>query len=96
MNEDNSNSKLASPSASSGEAAAVLATDPLHQAAVLVVDDSRTMRLALIRALNALGFREDPGILKRSRLTWKELARSTACAPPSSSPTPCSMPTPRD
>ena len=33
------------------------ATNPLHQAAVLVVDDSRTMRLALIRALNALGFR---------------------------------------
>lgn len=30
---------------------------PLHQAAVLVVDDSRTMRLALIRALNQLGFR---------------------------------------
>jgi two-component system, sensor histidine kinase and response regulator len=33
------------------------AGNPLHQAAVLVVDDSRTMRLALIRALNALGFR---------------------------------------
>src|SRR5262245_26745114 len=28
----------------------------LQGAAVLVVDDSRTMRLALIRALNALGF----------------------------------------
>ena len=32
-------------------------TASLQQAAVLVVDDSRTMRLALIRALNALGFR---------------------------------------
>lgn len=32
-------------------------TSALHQAAVLVVDDSRTMRLALIRALNTLGFR---------------------------------------
>jgi serine phosphatase RsbU (regulator of sigma subunit) len=29
----------------------------LHDAAVLVVDDSRTMRLGLIRALNNLGFR---------------------------------------
>jgi len=33
------------------------AADPLQQAAVLVVDDSRTMRLGLIRALNTLGFR---------------------------------------
>lgn len=39
------------------EVADTLATSPLQQAAVLVVDDSRTMRLALIRALNALGFR---------------------------------------
>ena len=30
--------------------------NPLQQASVLVVDDSRTMRLALIRALNSLGF----------------------------------------
>jgi class 3 adenylate cyclase len=30
---------------------------PLHEASVLVVDDSRTMRLALIRSLNGLGFR---------------------------------------
>jgi len=30
--------------------------NPPHAAAVLVVDDSRTMRLALIRALNNLGF----------------------------------------
>ena len=57
MNEDNPNSKLTSPSAPSEESAAAPAANPLHQAAVLVVDDSRTMRLALIRALNALGFR---------------------------------------
>jgi CheY-like chemotaxis protein len=31
--------------------------NPLREAAVLVVDDSRTMRLGLIRALNNLGFR---------------------------------------
>lgn len=36
---------------------APLNPDSLHRAAVLVVDDSRTMRLALIRALNNLGFR---------------------------------------
>jgi two-component system, sensor histidine kinase and response regulator len=38
-------------------AAAALDTALLQQAAVLVADDSRTMRLALIRALNNLGFR---------------------------------------
>jgi two-component system sensor histidine kinase/response regulator len=53
MNEENLNPKLAAPANS----AAVLATGSLQLAAVLVVDDSRTMRLALIRALNTLGFR---------------------------------------
>jgi two-component system sensor histidine kinase/response regulator len=57
MNEEHPNPKLTSPSALSDPSAAASATNPLHQAAVLVVDDSRTMRLALIRALNALGFR---------------------------------------
>jgi len=38
------------------ESAAASGTASIHQAAVLVVDDSRTMRLALIRALNHLGF----------------------------------------
>ncbi|MBX3734922.1 MAG: response regulator [Verrucomicrobiae bacterium] len=41
----------------SGTAADDVSTSALHRAAVLVVDDSRTMRLALIRALNAIGFR---------------------------------------
>jgi len=53
MNEENPNSKLTPPE----DSAAVLATGPLQLAAVLVVDDSRTMRLGLIRALNTLGFR---------------------------------------
>ena len=53
MNEENPNPKLPTPE----DSAAVLAAGPLQLAAVLVVDDSRTMRLALIRALNALGFR---------------------------------------
>ena len=44
----------ATPSAE--ELGAPLDTATLQRAAVLVVDDSRTMRLALIRALNALGF----------------------------------------
>jgi len=39
------------------DAPATPVANPLLQAAVLVVDDSRTMRLALIRALNQLGFR---------------------------------------
>ena len=38
------------------EPGATLNTSVLQRASVLVVDDSRTMRLALIRALNALGF----------------------------------------
>lgn len=40
-----------------GRGAPATEPDSLHQAAVLVVDDSRTMRLALMRALNQLGFR---------------------------------------
>ena len=36
--------------------ASTTSTNTLEQASVLVVDDSRTMRLALIRALNSLGF----------------------------------------
>jgi two-component system sensor histidine kinase/response regulator len=53
MNEENPNPKRATPE----DSAAVLAAGLLQRAAVLVVDDSRTMRLGLIRALNALGFR---------------------------------------
>jgi len=55
MNEEDPHPKPAIGSAAAPNAA--LATNPLQQAAVLVVDDSRTMRLALIRALNNLGFR---------------------------------------
>ena len=55
MNQDNPNPN---PATGSAEAPSVApASNPLHQATVLVVDDSRTMRLALIRALNSLGFR---------------------------------------
>lgn len=43
--------------ATASDAPATPVANPLLQAAVLVVDDSRTMRLALIRALNQLGFR---------------------------------------
>jgi adenylate cyclase len=57
MNEENLNPKLAVNPAPPEDPAAVLGGGPLQQAAVLVVDDSRTMRLALIRALNTLGFR---------------------------------------
>ncbi|HRI14082.1 MAG TPA: response regulator, partial [Verrucomicrobiota bacterium] len=56
MNEDNTNLKPLAVPPSSDEAAAELSTASVHRAAVLVVDDSRTMRLALIRALNGLGF----------------------------------------
>ena len=50
------------PTSSNGPGAASAVSDessaaPLLQASVLVVDDSRTMRLSLIRALNDLGFR---------------------------------------
>ena len=55
MNEENPNPKPAAGAAETSAAAP--AANPLQQAAVLVVDDSRTMRLALIRALNNLGFR---------------------------------------
>src|SRR5512143_3603840 len=57
MNEENSKLKSDVKLAPSDAAAAALDTARLQQAAVLVVDDSRTMRLALIRALNGLGFR---------------------------------------
>ena len=57
MNEENPNPKPAANPAPPEDSAAALGAGPLQQAAVLVVDDSRTMRLALIRALNALGFR---------------------------------------
>jgi two-component system, sensor histidine kinase and response regulator len=57
MNEEKPNPQAEANSAPPNESAGTLATIPLHQAAVLVVDDSRTMRLALIRALNGLGFR---------------------------------------
>ena len=57
MNEEQPHSKPdVNPSAPTYSAAALDAA-PLQHAAVLVVDDSRTMRLALIRALNTLGFR---------------------------------------
>ncbi len=57
MNEANPNSKPdVNPSLLESSATALDAAPLLH-AAVLVVDDSRTMRLALIRALNTLGFR---------------------------------------
>ena len=46
----------AAPTASSSVASSALTAGGLHGASVLVVDDSRTMRLALIRALNSLGF----------------------------------------
>jgi two-component system sensor histidine kinase/response regulator len=57
MKEENSNSRPAVNPEQPEDSAAALDTAPLQHAAVLVVDDSRTMRLALIRALNALGFR---------------------------------------
>ena len=56
MNLEDSNPKLAAKPTQPNDAAASAAS-PLRQAAVMVVDDSRTMRLALIRALNSLGFR---------------------------------------
>lgn len=51
------NSQPPANSTPSDRAPAVPGSGSLQQAAVLVVDDSRTMRLALIRALNNLGFR---------------------------------------
>jgi len=57
MNEEYPNPKLTVNPVPPEDSAAVLDGGSLQQAAVLVVDDSRTMRLALIRALNTLGFR---------------------------------------
>ena len=57
MNEENPIAKSAVNPAQTDVSAATLDTPLLQQAAVLVVDDSRTMRLALMRALNNLGFR---------------------------------------
>ncbi len=57
MNENNPPPQPATGSVPSEDSGAAPITNPLQQAAVLVVDDSRTMRLALIRALNNLGFR---------------------------------------
>src|SRR5512136_1852873 len=56
MNEENSKLKSDVKLAPSDAAALAFDTARLQHAAVLVVDDSRTMRLALIRALNNLGF----------------------------------------
>jgi adenylate cyclase len=57
MNEETPNPTVATPSAQPNPSAVGLGARPLQEAAVLVVDDSRTMRLGLIRALNNLGFR---------------------------------------
>jgi class 3 adenylate cyclase len=57
MNEEKANPTRAASSAPLDDATAGSGASALRQAAVLVVDDSRTMRLGLIRALNALGFR---------------------------------------
>lgn len=57
MNEETPNPQPVANSAPPDDSAAASSTSPLRQATVLVVDDSRTMRLALIRALNGLGFR---------------------------------------
>ncbi len=56
MHEEKTHPQPPAPPTPTAASAATLATNPLHQAAVLVVDDSRTMRLALARALNNLGF----------------------------------------
>jgi adenylate cyclase len=56
VNEANSSIPTSGVPPATDEAAAPLNTATLQRAAVLVVDDSRTMRLALIRALNTLGF----------------------------------------
>ncbi len=57
MNGQNVNPQPPANSAPPDDSAPELAADPSKDAAVLVVDDSRTMRLGLIRALNGLGFR---------------------------------------
>ena len=57
MNEANPDPTQATNSPSSGKPAAPHVLRAIEEAAVLVVDDSRTMRLGLIRALNGAGFR---------------------------------------
>ncbi|MHC1768944.1 MAG: response regulator [Verrucomicrobiia bacterium] len=57
MNQPNPNPRLATHAESPEASDAVAGANPLHQAALLVVDDSRTMRLGLMRALKNLGFR---------------------------------------
>ncbi len=57
MNEPSSNLPPPINPAPPGTSAVDPVAGPSKDAAVLVVDDSRTMRLALIRALNGLGFR---------------------------------------
>ena len=57
MNEPYPNPNQAGGPPPAGETDANPEINPLQKAAVLVVDDSRTMRLVLIRALNTLGFR---------------------------------------
>jgi len=56
VNEPDPNPKPPVNTPAAEEATAPLNSAALQRAAVLVVDDSRTMRLVLIRALNALGF----------------------------------------
>lgn len=56
MNEDTLNSSSPPVAQPAEDASASLNAASLQRAAVLVVDDSRTMRLALIRSLNAIGF----------------------------------------
>ena len=48
--------KRSKPATKLAEGTSALSAAPLQRASVLVVDDSRTMRLSLIRALNDLGF----------------------------------------
>jgi adenylate cyclase len=56
MNEENSDPRPGVNPAQPEAAATAPNAAPSRPAAILVVDDSRTMRLALIRALNGLGF----------------------------------------
>jgi two-component system, sensor histidine kinase and response regulator len=57
MNQEIPNPHPAAPTPLSNPSTTTLGSGTVQQAPVLVVDDSRTMRLALIRALNNLGFR---------------------------------------
>ena len=56
MNDATPQPPTPAPSTPPGKPVGTPPSGPLQGSAVLVVDDSRTMRLALIRALNALGF----------------------------------------